>query len=204
MWERNGLTGTFIFVKDTTMNNHVNVNDSNVDKSRRKVYDSFFVHRKIPIKVITVHPNHPNPPLCKSMLHAYATSLSSALVTPLLTHHWEPVYQVSKYVFVPAENDASLLTAHGIIRWYYAPVSFLCCSHPDLLAQLLVAHLLRLGLLLAQEACDPSICIAADNNARADRGLAPSDDTTLDLLDLAVEGLQHIFLALHALDHGET
>jgi len=86
-------------------------------KSRRKVYDSFFVHRNIPIKVITVHPNHPNPPLCKSMLHAYATSLSSALVTPLLTHHWEPVYQVSKVCFCPGRKRRCL-----IIRPWYHPL----------------------------------------------------------------------------------
>jgi len=74
----------------------------------------------------------------------------------------------------------------------------------DLIIQLLVAHFLDLRLLFAQEAREPSICIPAHDYAGADGGFSPSDHAALDLLDLAVEGLQHIFLALNALGDGEA
>ena len=55
-----------------------------------------------------------------------------------------------------------------------------------LVVELLVAHFLGLRLLLAQKPGDPSVRIPTDNDARADCGLAPSHDSALDLLDLAV------------------
>jgi hypothetical protein len=69
-----------------------------------------------------------------------------------------------------------------------------------LIARLLLGNILRLGLLLAQEADEEVVRVPTDNQARSNRRLSISDQSlTTDLLHLPFVGSKHILLRLSAL-----
>lgn len=77
-------------------------------------------------------------------------------------------------------------------------------SLPRLVVELLVAHLLRLGLLPRQEALQPADGVATDDQARRDGRLAPRNDAVpADLLDLAAVDADDVLLSLVAHLDGE-